>query len=275
MPASPEMRASPPAPLRAAATHSSSRVPLVLASDEVRRTDPWPCCRPCASGTVVARSPPDGRRRQPRGGEAPGATRWLGAAIAVLYGQPRCRPAPAARSCRPGRVSSSCASCRYPSRRTTRALLRVEACGICGSDAEQYTGTIPVRYPLVPGHEPLGVIEAIGDRAAKRWGVDVGDRVAVESMIPCGHCRGVPRRALPGVPRARRRHVRARLRARSIARRACGAPTPTTCTSTRARSCIASRADLPGEHRGAVQPARRGLPLGGRDAAAPGPATRC
>src|SRR4030095_11291042 len=68
------------------------------------------------------------------------------------------------------------------------ALLRVEACGICGSDAEQYTGTIPVRYPLVPGHEPLGVIEAIGDRAAQRWGVDVGDRVAVESLIPCGHC---------------------------------------------------------------------------------------
>jgi D-arabinose 1-dehydrogenase-like Zn-dependent alcohol dehydrogenase len=53
------------------------------------------------------------------------------------------------------------------------ALLRVEACGICGSDAEQYTGTIPVQYPLVPGHEPLGVIEAIGDRAAKRWRLDV------------------------------------------------------------------------------------------------------
>src|SRR4029450_10753098 len=79
------------------------------------------------------------------------------------------------------------------------ALLRVEACGICGSDAEQYTGTIPVPYPLVPppaqyprptpvpspplpGHEPLGVIEAIGDVAAKRWGVNVGDRVAVESL---------------------------------------------------------------------------------------------
>src|SRR6185369_10398005 len=63
------------------------------------------------------------------------------------------------------------------------AILRVEACGICGSDAEQYVGTIPVRYPLVPGHEPLGIIEAIGDRAAKRWRVDVGDRVAVESPI--------------------------------------------------------------------------------------------
>src|SRR5439155_1271677 len=46
------------------------------------------------------------------------------------------------------------------------ALLRVEACGICGSDAEQYAGVLPVRLPVVPGHEPLGVIERIGDRAA-------------------------------------------------------------------------------------------------------------
>src|SRR5256885_2021416 len=69
------------------------------------------------------------------------------------------------------------------------ALLRVEACGICGSDAEQYTGVLPVRFPLIPGHEPLGIIERIGDRAARRWGVDAGDRVAVESLIPCGHCR--------------------------------------------------------------------------------------
>lgn len=69
------------------------------------------------------------------------------------------------------------------------ALLRVEACGICGSDVEQYMGLVPVRFPLVPGHEPLGVIEQIGDRAAARWGVDVGERVAVETFIPCGHCR--------------------------------------------------------------------------------------
>jgi threonine dehydrogenase-like Zn-dependent dehydrogenase len=67
-------------------------------------------------------------------------------------------------------------------------LLRVEACGICGSDAEQYAGVLPVRLPVVPGHEPLGIVERIGDRAAKRWGVDKGDRVAVETLIPCGHC---------------------------------------------------------------------------------------
>ncbi|MEO8605393.1 MAG: zinc-binding dehydrogenase [bacterium] len=68
------------------------------------------------------------------------------------------------------------------------ALLRVEACGICGSDAEQYEGVIPVRMPLIPGHEPLGIIDQIGERAAKRWGVNVGDRVAVEALIPCAHC---------------------------------------------------------------------------------------
>ena len=37
---------------------------------------------------------------------------------------------------------------------------------------------------MIPGHEPLGIIETIGDRAAKRWGVDVGDRVAVETLDP-------------------------------------------------------------------------------------------
>jgi threonine dehydrogenase-like Zn-dependent dehydrogenase len=73
------------------------------------------------------------------------------------------------------------------------ALLRVEACGICGSDAEQYAGVLPVRLPLVPGHEPLGVIEDIGERAARRWGVQAGDRVAVEVAIPCGHCRACMR----------------------------------------------------------------------------------
>lgn len=68
------------------------------------------------------------------------------------------------------------------------ALLRVEACGICGSDYEQYEGAIPVALPVIPGHEPLGVIEKIGDLAAKRWGVDVGDRVAVETMLSCKFC---------------------------------------------------------------------------------------
>lgn len=68
------------------------------------------------------------------------------------------------------------------------ALLRIEACGICGSDYEQFEGVLRAPIPAVPGHEPLGIIEAIGDNAAKRWGVDVGDRVAVETMLSCRFC---------------------------------------------------------------------------------------
>ncbi len=67
-------------------------------------------------------------------------------------------------------------------------LLRIEACGICGSDYEQYEGVLRTPMPAVPGHEPLGIVARIGDRAAKRWGVDVGDRIAVETMLSCHHC---------------------------------------------------------------------------------------
>ena len=36
------------------------------------------------------------------------------------------------------------------------ALLRLEACGICGSDYEQFEGMLRTPVPVVPGHEPLG-----------------------------------------------------------------------------------------------------------------------
>jgi len=69
-------------------------------------------------------------------------------------------------------------------------LLRVEACGICGSDYEQYAGVMPgLPFPLIPGHEPVGTIVAIGEQAARRWRVQLGDRVAVETLLPCGFCR--------------------------------------------------------------------------------------
>ncbi len=69
-------------------------------------------------------------------------------------------------------------------------LLRLDACGICGSDYEQYQGAMPgLPYPLIPGHEPVGTIVEIGDLAAQRWGLAAGDRVAVETLLPCGFCR--------------------------------------------------------------------------------------
>lgn len=67
-------------------------------------------------------------------------------------------------------------------------LLRVEACGLCGTDHELYTGHIPMRGPIIPGHETVGVIDAIGDVAAARWGVAIGDRVALECFQSCRNC---------------------------------------------------------------------------------------
>jgi threonine dehydrogenase-like Zn-dependent dehydrogenase len=68
-------------------------------------------------------------------------------------------------------------------------LLRIEACGVCGSDVEQYKGNLGrATFPLVPGHEPLGIIEEVGERAAARWGVSPGDRVALEILVPCRSC---------------------------------------------------------------------------------------
>jgi 2-desacetyl-2-hydroxyethyl bacteriochlorophyllide A dehydrogenase len=74
-------------------------------------------------------------------------------------------------------------------------LLRIEACGICGSDYEQYEGALPVRFPVIPGHEPVGRIAEIGDEAARRWRVKKGDRVCVETLIPCGFCANCVRGA--------------------------------------------------------------------------------
>lgn len=68
------------------------------------------------------------------------------------------------------------------------AVLRVEACGLCGTDHEQYTGLLPGGFAFVPGHETVGVLECVGDAAARRWGVTPGDRVAVEVFQSCREC---------------------------------------------------------------------------------------
>jgi alcohol dehydrogenase len=67
-------------------------------------------------------------------------------------------------------------------------LVRVEACGLCGTDHEQFSGALFGGDPFVPGHETVGVVEEIGPAAAQRWGVRAGDRVAVEVFQSCRTC---------------------------------------------------------------------------------------
>ncbi|WP_421846107.1 zinc-dependent alcohol dehydrogenase [Mycobacterium sp.] len=78
--------------------------------------------------------------------------------------------------------------CPLPTIGTDDALVRVEACGLCGTDHEQYTGELAGGFAFVPGHETVGTIEQIGPQAAERWGVAVGDRVAVEVFQSCREC---------------------------------------------------------------------------------------
>lgn len=65
-------------------------------------------------------------------------------------------------------------------------LVRVEACGICGSDVHGYDGSSGRRIPpIVMGHEAAGTVEAIGEGVTK---YKRGDRVTFDSTVYCGEC---------------------------------------------------------------------------------------
>jgi 2-desacetyl-2-hydroxyethyl bacteriochlorophyllide A dehydrogenase len=67
-------------------------------------------------------------------------------------------------------------------------LVRVAAAGICGSDVEVLEGTRPpryVRYPIIPGHEWAGTVEAVGPGVES---VDEGAAVVAEGFRACGEC---------------------------------------------------------------------------------------
>jgi alcohol dehydrogenase len=70
----------------------------------------------------------------------------------------------------------------------TDGILRVEACGLCGTDHEQYSGDLAHRHTVIPGHEIVGIVEKVGRQAAARWGVEAGQRVAVEVFQSCREC---------------------------------------------------------------------------------------
>lgn len=67
----------------------------------------------------------------------------------------------------------------------TDALVRVTAAGLCGSDLHPYLGREPVRWGVVPGHEAVGEVVAVGDAVAD---LTVGERVLVPFTTSCGHC---------------------------------------------------------------------------------------
>src|SRR6188472_3773975 len=65
------------------------------------------------------------------------------------------------------------------------AVIRVTLTTICGTDVHILKGEYPVREGLIVGHEPVGVIDELGPGVT---GYEIGDRVLVGAITPCGQC---------------------------------------------------------------------------------------
>ena len=86
-----------------------------------------------------------------------------------------------------------------PVRGPGEILVRVEAVGICASDLKCYHGAAKfwgdddrpawAETDVVPGHEFVGEVVELDDQARERTGVEVGDRVTSEQIVPCWACR--------------------------------------------------------------------------------------
>src|SRR6476661_427262 len=66
------------------------------------------------------------------------------------------------------------------------AVIRITLTTICGTDLHILRGEYPVKAGLVIGHEPVGVIEELGEGVT---GYEIGDRVMTGAITPCGQCR--------------------------------------------------------------------------------------
>lgn len=73
-----------------------------------------------------------------------------------------------------------------PAIKDNEVLIQVKTVGVCGSDLHLFHGTHAFRKPpAILGHEVAGVIVEVGDAVTQ---YRVGDRVAVEPQVGCGHC---------------------------------------------------------------------------------------
>jgi L-iditol 2-dehydrogenase len=76
-------------------------------------------------------------------------------------------------------------------------VIKIAACGICASDCKCWSGAAMfwsgqnpwVKVPVIPGHEFFGYVEDLGAGAAEHFGVQKGDKVVAEQIVPCDRCR--------------------------------------------------------------------------------------
>ena len=67
----------------------------------------------------------------------------------------------------------------------TDAIIRITTSGICGSDLHMYEGHTPVGSSTILGHEPMGIVEEVGNAVNL---IRKGDRVVMPFNVPCGYC---------------------------------------------------------------------------------------
>ncbi|RMZ76204.1 hypothetical protein DV737_g4925, partial [Chaetothyriales sp. CBS 132003] len=72
-----------------------------------------------------------------------------------------------------------------PTLRDNDVLLKVKACGVCGTDLHIHEGEFLAKFPLIPGHETVGVVAAVGPKVKS---FSVGDRVVADNSELCGEC---------------------------------------------------------------------------------------
>ena len=65
-------------------------------------------------------------------------------------------------------------------------LIRVAACGICGTDQHIFHGAVGGPFPLIGGHELVGEVVEVGEEIVED--IRVGQRVAVDPNVSCGSC---------------------------------------------------------------------------------------
>ncbi|KAK9367047.1 chaperonin 10-like protein [Lipomyces kononenkoae] len=72
-----------------------------------------------------------------------------------------------------------------PTLRDSDVLIKVAACGVCGTDLHIHEGEFIARFPLIPGHEVVGTVAAMGKDVSD---FQIGDRVVADNSELCGNC---------------------------------------------------------------------------------------
>ncbi|GGE29594.1 alcohol dehydrogenase [Pullulanibacillus camelliae] len=73
----------------------------------------------------------------------------------------------------------------YPQPGANEVTIKVKQVGICGTDVHIYRGEFLSPYPIIPGHEFSGIIDAVGENVTD---FKVGDRVSADPSLFCGEC---------------------------------------------------------------------------------------